>query len=244
MLDCILRKHWSVKRTLLCGFLVASTAWPTSVSAGDVQDCFNVELIRGDPYRAVAACRLLADQGDVRGQHMLGLAYEGGVGGPQDFVEAAKWFRKAADQGDASSQCRLGFMYREGQGVPKDFAEALKWYRKAADQGDDWAQANLGSMYAAGEGVPKDYATALEWFRKAADQGNYWGQRILGLGYLNGVGVPQDYVLAHMWFTLAVASGSEEAKKQRDQAAKKMTREQIAEAQRLAQEWEPSASSN
>lgn len=54
-----------------------------------------------------------------------------------------------------------------------------------------------------------------------------------------GKGVPQDYVLTHMWVTLAAAQGYEKAKKNRDKAAKRMTSEQISEAQRRAREWKP-----
>ncbi len=57
--------------------------------------------------------------------------------------------------------------------------------------------------------------------------------------YSAGDGVPQDYVKAHLWFNLAAAQGNEDARELRDLWAKKMTPEQIAEAQRLAREWKP-----
>ena len=62
--------------------------------------------------------------------------YANGKGVPQDYAEAAKWYRKAAEQGYADAQNNLGMMYVNGQGVPQDYAEAAKWTRKAADQGD------------------------------------------------------------------------------------------------------------
>jgi TPR repeat protein len=96
-------------------------------------------------------------------------------------------------------------------------------------------------MYFNGNGVPKDDAEAARWFRLAAEQGRADTQSNLGLMYANGQGVPQDYVLAHMWFNLAAAQGNENeiALKNRDLAAKSMTREQLAEAQRMAREWKP-----
>lgn len=60
-------------------------------------------------------------QGDATAQHNLGLMYDNGNGVPQDFVEAAKWYRLAADQGFATAQSILGFMYGAGLGVPQDF---------------------------------------------------------------------------------------------------------------------------
>jgi TPR repeat protein len=56
-----------------------------------------------------------------------------------------------------------------------------------------------------------------------------------------GYGVPQDYAQAHMWFNLAGASGDADAIKKRDTIARKMTPDQIAEAQRLAREWKPTS---
>jgi hypothetical protein len=56
--------------------------------------------------------------------------------------------------------------------------------------------------------------------------------------YAKGQGVPQDYMQAHKWFNLAAVSGSENALKNREIVAGLMTPGQIAEAQKLASEWE------
>jgi TPR repeat protein len=109
--------------------------------------------------------------------------------------------------------------------------------RAAAEQGDASAQSALGPIYANGLGVQQDDALALKWYRRAAGRGNANAQFLLGAWYHFGVGVPQDYVLAHMWFNLAAAQGNANATENRDIVARKMTREQIAEAQRLAREW-------
>jgi TPR repeat protein len=89
----------------------------------------------------------------------------------------------------------------------------------------------------------QDFTAALRIFLPLADQGNADAQNNLGLMYDNGRGVPQDYVQAHKWFNL---SASRSAAAERDQAVKnleviaaKMTPAQIAEAQRLAAQWKP-----
>ncbi len=150
---------------------------------------------------------------------------------------------KAAEQGDAKSQYELGMMYDHGMGVTQDYAEAVKWYRKAAEQGLADAQFNLGVMHEDGEGVTQDYAEAMKWYRKAADQGHAPAQINLGGMYYKGKGVTQDYVQAHMWLNLSAAAPKgqmqELAAQFRDEIAKKMTPDQIAEAQRLAREWKP-----
>ena len=70
-----------------------------------------------------------------------------------NYVETAKWWRKAAEQRLAQAQFNLGVMYAEGTGVTQVYAEAVKWFRKAAEQGFVQAQSDLGSMYYSGEGV-------------------------------------------------------------------------------------------
>jgi len=89
-------------------------------------------------------------------------------------------------------------------------------------------------------GVPQDYQEAVKWYRLAADQGDADAQLLLALMYFSGKGVPKDNVLAHMWANLAASQGSDEDYlKKRDEIAKHMTPDQIAEAQRLAREWKP-----
>jgi hypothetical protein len=55
--------------------------------------------------------------------------------------------------------------------------------------------------------------------------------------YSNGEGVPEDDVLAYMWYNLAAAQGHEDSQARRDVIGQQMTREQIAEAQRMSREW-------
>jgi TPR repeat protein len=119
--------------------------------------------------------------------------------------------------------------------VIQDYAEAVDWYRKAAEQGDASAQTKLGIMYDDGRGVTQDYAEAADWYRKAAEQGNALAQTNLGFMYENGSGVLQDAVVAHMWYNIGGANGIERGLDNRDLIEEQMTREQIAEAQVLAQ---------
>ena len=160
---------------------------------------------------------------------LSGLAHAGGI---DDL-------RERADQGDADAQFGLGAAYAKGEGVPQDYAEADKWFRLAADQGYAFAQTSLGFAYYAGEGVPQDHAEAVKWWRKAAEQGNAPAQASLGVAYYAGHGVPKDYAEAHKWLNLSAAAGNTKAGENRDIVAKRMTPEQVAEAQRLAREWKP-----
>ncbi len=83
-----------------------------------------------------------AEQGDVEAQYNLALKYELGVGVPQDYVEARKWYLKAAERGNASAQLNLGALYYSGQGAPQDYVTAYAWANIAAAQGNENAKRN------------------------------------------------------------------------------------------------------
>lgn len=157
----------------------------------------------------MAELRQRAEKGDAEEQYNLGGMYARGEGVPQDYAEAARWFRKAAELGHAGAQSNLGAMYVNGRGVPQDYAEAVRWYRKGAEQGDAVTQNNLGKMYSFGHGVPQDYVQALMWFSLAVSRSS------------------EDVRLQQVFATA------------RDNLAAEMTPQQIAEAQRLAREWKP-----
>ena len=94
----------------------------------------------------------------------------------------------------------------------------------------------VGNIYNEGLGVKQDYAEAVRWYRLAAAQGHASAQSNLGTMYGEGQGVVQDYTRAHMWFNLAAVKGNSNAVQNRDIVAKKMTTQQIAEAQKMARE--------
>ena len=162
-----------------------------------------------------------------------------------ELEQAIEQLRLAAEQGDADDQFNFGVMYDLGMGVPQDYQEAVKWYRLAAEQGNALAQSSLGVMYYNAKGLPQDYQEAVKWYRLAAEQGDVQAQFNLGVMYNDGEGVPQDYVQAHKWVNLAASGmnpGIEDVsvyRSARDRLAKKMTTSQVAEAQRLAREWQP-----
>ena len=157
----------------------------------------------------------------------------------EDYAKALQIWRPLADEGFPIAQVNLGHMYENGKGVQQDYAEAAQWFRKAADRGDAQGQLNLGRIYRLGQGVPQNRIDAAKWYRNAANQGLAEAQNNLAIMYATGQGIPQDHVQAHVLFTLAAAGGTQDALKNRDFLAVKMTPAQIAEAQRLAREWKP-----
>ena len=115
-----------------------------------------------------------------------------------------------------------------------------------ADQYDEADQLVEG-MAAYNEGVAAynegDYQKAIQKFQPLAEQGHAIAQYNLGLMYDDGQGVPQDYVQAHKWFNLSATRSKGDLRKKtvrnRNAIEKKMSPVQVAEAQKLAREWEP-----
>lgn len=226
-----------------------AVAWfRKAAEQGDAMAQFNLgnmyyrgDGVPKDAQLAIAWYRKAAEQGDAMAQFNLGNIYYKGEGVPMDAQEAVVWYRTAAEQGVAAAQYNFGAMYAKGEGVPKDAQQAVVWYRKAAEQGYAQAQFNLGLTYSEGTGVPKDAQQAVVWYRKAAEQGAADAQFCLGHMYAKGEGVPKNLVLAYKWYSLGAAGGEEIARSGRDATERQMTREQVAEAQRLAADFKAHA---
>jgi TPR repeat protein len=233
-------------RVATASALIVAASLGGSATAGPFEDG-SAAFERGDYETAMRLWRPLAKKGVAGAQYGLGIMYADGKGVPTDYGAALSWFRKAADEGNAGAQVALAVMYANGKGVTKDYAAALGWFRKAADQNNASAEFGLGVMYENGQGVVQDARTAAGWYLHAADQGNATAQYALGILCYTGQGAPKDLVSAHMWFDLAIAGSDKleapisaaDAMKYRDIVAAKMSKEQLAEAQRRAREWRP-----
>src|SRR6476661_484640 len=142
-----------------------------------------------------------------------------------------------AERGTAEDQYNLGLRYEKGMGVPQSYTEAARWYRLAAMQGYREGQYKLCEMSERGQGVPQDYQESLRWCGLAAEQGHGRAMFVIGRLYHTAHGVPHDLVRAHMWYNLATAHGYDDGKRWRDRVADEMSPSQIAEAQKLAREW-------
>lgn len=158
----------------------------------------------------------------------------------RNYAQALKEIVPLATAGHADAQHLLGLMYYMGRGVARDYKQAFAWHHKAARQGKADAQYVVGAMYYTGNAVPQDQRHAVSWFRQAAGQGHAEAQHALGLMYCYGqAGMPQDKVLAYMLWNLAAASGNHNAVEQRASISRRMTPEQIEEAQSLSRLWKP-----
>src|SRR4030066_1927926 len=198
-------------RYLAVGLLILLLSISMTVTAytGQFEDA-TAAYERGDYATAFRLMKPLAEKGDAKAQHSLGVMYDYGRGVPQDTSIALKWYRSAAEHGIPEAQHNIGLMYQKAQGVPQNYSEAAKWYRRAAEQGMADSQVNLGIMYYQGQGVSRDYVLAHMWLDLAASQ-----------------------------YPASVRENLNDAVHYKDIVNSLMTPAQIAEAQRLARQWKP-----
>jgi TPR repeat protein len=129
----------------------------------------------------------------------------------------------------------------------KDFAAAIAVWRPLAEAGNAEAQTLLGAMYWSGEGVLRDHKQAAYWYLLAAEKGYARAQNDIGFMYGFGEGIPpRDNVQAYKWLTLAVRDYTTKNQGRLDQATKdlaavraRMTRAQIADAERQIRDFRP-----
>ena len=150
--------------------------------------------VRRDNAEAVKWYRKAAEQGQKEAQFSLGVMYYVGKQGysesflsemsmplaerelfsltsvPQDYAEAARWYRKAAEQGDPIAQQNLGYMYLYGQGVQQDYIHAYMWLNLSATQAAD-GSAELRDKTAA-RMTPSQIAEAQRLARKWKPKGH------------------------------------------------------------------------
>jgi hypothetical protein len=83
--------------------------------------------------QALGQLRAEAEKGEAHSQFQIGLAfYLGRFGLATNYMEAAKWIRKAAEQNLAQAQFNLGACYANGQGVAQDVIDAYAWLSLAS----------------------------------------------------------------------------------------------------------------
>jgi TPR repeat protein len=96
---------------------------------------FNRALRCSSDSDAFACLLLAAQEGCVRAQFLVGLAYHVGRGIAVDYERAAEWYLKAAGHADSRALANLGVMKLLGQGTPPDDIDAYMWLQSAVGLG-------------------------------------------------------------------------------------------------------------
>jgi len=109
---------------IFCGLLVSTISLAQSPPQG--------QAIKAEAEAQEAALRSDAEQGDATAQLRLGMMYYIGNVIPQNYDEAAKWFRMAAEQANPEAMFRYGCMLYYGRGVERELVSAHMWFNLAA----------------------------------------------------------------------------------------------------------------
>ena len=118
------------------------------------------------------------------------------------------------------------------------FRQAMQELLPAARSGNADAEELIGVMYAMGLGVERDDVRAFDWYLRAALKGHAGAQSGVGWYYEIGRGMPApDLVRAYTWYVLSAIGGDPDAAISQEEVVKKMTREQIAKAHLLIDDY-------
>ena len=117
------------------------------------------------------------------------------------------------------------------------FEEAMQEFLPAAQAGNADAKELIGVMYAMGLGVERDDRRAFEWYLRASLKAHPGAQSGIGWYYEVGRGVAKDLVRAYMWYVLSAIGGDPDAAISQEEVIKKMTPEQVKEAQILINDY-------
>ena len=118
-----------------------------------------------------------------------------------------------------------------------NYEKALEKLIPLAEHGHPAAQYNIGVMHEWGNGVPQDNANALKWYKRSAEHSHKDAQNNLGALYSKGEGTEQNFIEALKWFIISAENGSEGGQKNIRIVEKRMSYEQISQAQKLANDW-------
>jgi len=118
------------------------------------------------------------------------------------------------------------------------FQEAMQALLPMAQAGNADAEELIGVMYAMGLGVERDDRRAFEWYLRSAMKGHPGAQSGVGWYYEVGRGLASvDLVRAYLWYVLSAIGGDPDAAISQEEVVKKMTVEQIREAEILIEDY-------
>jgi TPR repeat protein len=109
------------------------------------------------------------------GCYRLGLLYERGIGGEQDYSKAATLYDKACYEGpigNPKEACeKLGNLYYNGIGIKKNYSKAAAAYERACELYSGEGCLIAGNMYSEGKIVKRDSAKAKSYYQSACRRG-------------------------------------------------------------------------
>lgn len=149
-----------------------------------------------------------AEQGDIRGMAVYGVALMNGNGVRTDFKKAEKYLKNAADLGDSNSQVNYGIaLLKTNQSISR-INEGLKYIKKAIEKSNPYAFYMYGLLLREGKYLDEDYQLAMDYFKIAADMGNVQAMIEYADGSYKGIGVQKNSQIALKYLQNAASEGS------------------------------------
>jgi TPR repeat protein len=188
-------------------------------------------MLPGIPNQRVEA----AASGDPKAQFDVGLYYYRGEVIAKDIGKAEEWWQRAAKSGDTRAQSMLG---NEAY-ARKDIANAVRWWKQAAENGDAYSQYHLAVRTYEFKQYQITEDDGYRWLESAANSGYKEAQVYLGYMMLIGVfGRRRNRVTALKWLALGAQDNPKSAPKNFYKFVRLISSsKQVAEAERLANEW-------
>ena len=207
----------------LLAAVLAVTAAPVSAAENAADFGAGVAAYKaGDFAAAHQQFKVLALDGDPRGQFALALMFDNGEGVSQNDKEARRWYAKSAAQGFAKAQFNLALMLEKGRGGSPDEAAARQWFarsaaagnRDAVDRvheyaadGDPAMNRELGRLYHHGRGVPRNPGEARRYLEIAAEAGDTEAMFYLAVHLTAEAGEGPLPDAARQWYERAASAG-------------------------------------
>jgi TPR repeat protein len=206
--------------------------------------------IEADETKIAAALRPKADAGDPEAMRALGPMYIRGRGVKPDPALGLDLMKRAVEKGSSGAANDLSHLYLLGApDVPASRSEALKWFAVSASHGNADAMVTLGFMSMNTPGgvssSDRNVAQAFCWLMRAALLDNPQAQEQLAMMFGrgerddHGTVIPVDLIQADLWFRLAARSPYHDNSQIRAMIEPQMTTEQLNEAKRLIEAWQP-----
>jgi len=149
---------------------------------------------------------------------------------------------------------QVGKMLMESDDTWSEAPQAVALLRRASELGDSEAQNALGELYKQGRGLPKDFEMSARYFAQAAQQGEADGAKNIGLAFARGEGTERNLGQSYFWLSIAAMGSTSQFVAQmgpsiaeqmgdpgvlRDELARSMNTEEIANAQMRVRDWRP-----
>jgi TonB family protein len=118
-------------------------------------------------------------------------------------------------------------------------AKKIQELERRANTGDAKAELELSQAYFKGKGAAKDETAGYRLLQRAANRGLPKAQFQMGEYAASHGDGPEDNIVACMWYGLAGRNHYKHSDKRLKELAARMSPENVAEAQKRAQEWRP-----